>query len=207
MLGDADPIVAVQEAWNPGRYDEVVVCTLAAGASQWLQIDLPHRVAKLTDCQVRHVSVPMRRPAPASAAAPPSAGRCSSAWRRSCARGRARAPPERGQPARYSFRRVWRAWASRRPRATWSAARSPTTTQTRSARVIAGVDEVAREHQVVAAVQHDDDRRRLRALRLVDRDGVRRGAWCRSSPTAQRQAPPVVAGQQHAVALWRRGAR
>ena len=25
MLGDADPIVAVQEAWNPGRYDEVVV--------------------------------------------------------------------------------------------------------------------------------------------------------------------------------------
>ena len=65
MLGDADPIVAVQEAWNPGRYDEVVVSTLAAGASQWLQIDLPHRVAKLTDCQVRHVAVPVRRPAPA----------------------------------------------------------------------------------------------------------------------------------------------
>ena len=63
MLGDADPIVAVQEEWNPGRYDEVVVCTLAAGSSQWLQIDLPHRVAKLTDCQVRHVSVPLRRAA------------------------------------------------------------------------------------------------------------------------------------------------
>jgi hypothetical protein len=66
MLGDADPIVAVQEVWNPGRYDEVVVSTLAAGSSQWLQIDLPHRVAKLTDCQVRHVAVPVRRPAPAS---------------------------------------------------------------------------------------------------------------------------------------------
>ena len=64
MLGDVDPIVAVQEAWNPGRYDEVVVSTLAAGSSQWLQIDLPHRVAKLTDCQVRHVAVPSRRPAP-----------------------------------------------------------------------------------------------------------------------------------------------
>ena len=64
MLGDADPIVAVQEAWNPGRYDEVVVSTLAAGSSQWLQIDLPHRVAKLTDCHVRHVAVPARRPAP-----------------------------------------------------------------------------------------------------------------------------------------------
>jgi hypothetical protein len=71
MVGDADPIVAVQEAWDPGRYDEVVVSTLAAGSSQWLQIDLPHRVAKLTDCQVRHVSVPLRRPAPPRTEPPP----------------------------------------------------------------------------------------------------------------------------------------
>ena len=71
MLGDADPIVAVQETWNPGRYDEVIVSTLAAGASQWLQIDLPHRVAKLTDCQVRHVAVPERRPTPPAPASPP----------------------------------------------------------------------------------------------------------------------------------------
>jgi hypothetical protein len=71
MLGDADPIVAVQEAWHPGRYDEVVVSTLAVGASRWLQIDLPHRVAKLTDCQVRHVSVPERRPAPSRPQPPP----------------------------------------------------------------------------------------------------------------------------------------
>ncbi len=71
MLGDADPIVAVQEAWDPGRYDEVVVSTLAEGASRWLQIDLPHRVAKLTDCQVRHVSVPERRPAPPRTEPPP----------------------------------------------------------------------------------------------------------------------------------------
>jgi hypothetical protein len=71
LLGDADPIVAVQEAWNPGRYDEVVVSTLAAGSSQWLQIDLPHRVAKLTDCQVRHVAVPVRRPATGRPQPPP----------------------------------------------------------------------------------------------------------------------------------------
>jgi GABA permease len=71
MLGDADPIVAVQEAWDPGRYDEVVVSTLAEGASRWLQIDLPHRVAKLTDCPVRHVSVPERRPAPPTTQGPP----------------------------------------------------------------------------------------------------------------------------------------
>jgi hypothetical protein len=71
LLGDADPIVAVQEAWDPGRYDEVVVSTLAEGASRWLQVDLPHRVAKLTDCQVRHVSVPEHRPTPSRPQPPP----------------------------------------------------------------------------------------------------------------------------------------
>jgi hypothetical protein len=79
VLGDSDPIVAVQESWNPGRYDEVVVSTLTAGSSQWLQIDLPHRVAKLTDCQVRHVAVPPRRSqAPVPAPAPERKGRLES---------------------------------------------------------------------------------------------------------------------------------
>jgi hypothetical protein len=71
MVGDADPIVAVQEAWNPGRYDEVVVSTLTEGASRWLQIDLPHRVARLTDCQVRHVAVPVRHVEQRPPAPPP----------------------------------------------------------------------------------------------------------------------------------------
>jgi hypothetical protein len=71
LVGDADPIVAVQEAWNPGRYDEVVVSTLTEGASRWLQIDLPHRVARLTDCQVRHVAVPVRHAEPRPPAPPP----------------------------------------------------------------------------------------------------------------------------------------
>jgi hypothetical protein len=55
VLGDADPIVAVQETWDPGRFDEIVVSTFTTGASRWMQIDLPHRIAKLTDCTVRHV--------------------------------------------------------------------------------------------------------------------------------------------------------
>ena len=55
VLGDADPMVAVQEVWDPGRFDEIVVSTFASGASRWMQVDLPHRVAKLTDCTVRHV--------------------------------------------------------------------------------------------------------------------------------------------------------
>ena len=53
VLGDADPVVAVQEVWDPGRFDEIIVSTFASGASRWMQVDLPHRVAKLTDCTVR----------------------------------------------------------------------------------------------------------------------------------------------------------
>jgi hypothetical protein len=65
VLGDADPMVAVQEVWNPGRFDEIVVSTFETGASRWMQIDLPHRIAKLTDCTVRHVeSRPTPEPVP-----------------------------------------------------------------------------------------------------------------------------------------------
>jgi hypothetical protein len=65
LLGDADPVVAVQEVWNPGRFDEVMVSTFATGASRWMQIDLPHRIARLTDCTVRHfVTQPQVPPAP-----------------------------------------------------------------------------------------------------------------------------------------------
>jgi hypothetical protein len=79
VLGDSDPIVAVQETWHPGRYDEVLVSTLTEGSSRWLQVDLPHRVAKLTDCQVRHVAVPPRRPpAHVPAPAPERRGRLES---------------------------------------------------------------------------------------------------------------------------------
>jgi GABA permease len=70
VLGDADPVVAVQEVWDPGRFDEIVVSTFASGASRWMQVDLPHRVAKLTDCTVRHIES-RPEPAPAPPAAPP----------------------------------------------------------------------------------------------------------------------------------------
>ena len=68
VLGDADPMVAVQEVWDPGRFDEIVVSTFETGASRWMQIDLPHRIAKLTDCTVRHVE---SRPAPEPVATEP----------------------------------------------------------------------------------------------------------------------------------------
>jgi hypothetical protein len=55
LARDNDPLVAVSEAWDPGSYDEIIVCTLPTGVSRWLQVDLPHRVAKLTDAPVTHV--------------------------------------------------------------------------------------------------------------------------------------------------------
>jgi hypothetical protein len=68
MVGDSDPIVAVQEAWDPGRYDEVVVSTFTTGSSRWMLIDLPHRVARLTGAAVKHVVSPEPLPqAPAAA--------------------------------------------------------------------------------------------------------------------------------------------
>jgi hypothetical protein len=55
LLGHADPIIAVKEAWNPAEFDEVIVSTLPTHASKWLQIDLPHRVARITGASVTHV--------------------------------------------------------------------------------------------------------------------------------------------------------
>jgi hypothetical protein len=54
-LGDNDPVNAALEAWDPMRYDEIVVCTLPPGESTWLHIDLPHRLRRLTDATVQHV--------------------------------------------------------------------------------------------------------------------------------------------------------
>lgn len=54
-VGDADPIVAVTEAWDPKVYDEIVVSTLPMRFSKWLHAGLPERIAKLTGAPVTHV--------------------------------------------------------------------------------------------------------------------------------------------------------
>jgi sirohydrochlorin ferrochelatase len=71
LLGDGDPMVAVQEAWDPARFDEVVVSTLSASSSRWLQVDLPSRVARLTDCNATHVEASARPAGPSRAPTPP----------------------------------------------------------------------------------------------------------------------------------------
>jgi GABA permease len=54
-VGNPDPIVAVTEAWDPKRYDEIVVSTLPMRFSKWLHAGLPERIEKLTGAPVTHV--------------------------------------------------------------------------------------------------------------------------------------------------------
>jgi hypothetical protein len=39
-LGDAEPLMAIQDAVNLGRYDEIIISTLPLGLSRWLKLDL-----------------------------------------------------------------------------------------------------------------------------------------------------------------------
>lgn len=54
-VGDGDPMVAVAEAWDPRRYDEIILSTLPTSASKWLQADLPRRIERHTGGLVTHV--------------------------------------------------------------------------------------------------------------------------------------------------------
>jgi GABA permease len=54
-VGHPDPMVAVTEAWDPKRYDEIVVSTLPMRFSKWLHAGLPERIGKLTGAPVTHV--------------------------------------------------------------------------------------------------------------------------------------------------------
>ena len=54
-VGDRDPVVAVMEAFDPMKFDEIVVSTLPSGSSRWLGLDLPRRLGKLTSVPVQHV--------------------------------------------------------------------------------------------------------------------------------------------------------
>ncbi len=39
-LGDAEPLMAIQDAINLGRYDEIIISTLPKRVSRWLKLDL-----------------------------------------------------------------------------------------------------------------------------------------------------------------------
>jgi hypothetical protein len=47
MIGDPEPLAAVQDAINLHGFDEVIVSTLPMRVSRWLKLDLPSKVAGL----------------------------------------------------------------------------------------------------------------------------------------------------------------
>lgn len=54
-VGPSDPLTAAIEAWDPKRYDEIVVSTLPMRLSKWLRAGLPARIERLTEAPVTHV--------------------------------------------------------------------------------------------------------------------------------------------------------
>lgn len=62
VLGDADPMLALSDVWDPRRFDEVIVSTLPSGTSRWLAYDLPHRIERFTGARVTHVVSEIRQP-------------------------------------------------------------------------------------------------------------------------------------------------
>lgn len=56
LVGDPDPVAAVGDALRARKFDEIVVATLPRGVSRWLRVSLPHRLRRLTNLPVTHVS-------------------------------------------------------------------------------------------------------------------------------------------------------
>lgn len=71
-VGNADPILAVTDAWDPKKYDEIIVSTLPMQLSKWLHAGLPERIGRLTDAPVTHVVSEPPKPDPV-VAPPPAA--------------------------------------------------------------------------------------------------------------------------------------
>jgi len=60
-VGDASPMLAVRDCLMSGTYDEVILSTLAPGASRWLKQDLPHRLERTFGVPVTHLTGPYER--------------------------------------------------------------------------------------------------------------------------------------------------
>jgi hypothetical protein len=54
-IGDAEPLMAIQDAINLGEYDEIIISTLPLGISRWLKLDLVSKARGL-GLPVTHVA-------------------------------------------------------------------------------------------------------------------------------------------------------
>jgi hypothetical protein len=64
LIGDAEPLAAIQDAVNLQGFDEIIISTLPARVSRWLKLDLPSKVAGL-GLPVTTVTAASREGAPA----------------------------------------------------------------------------------------------------------------------------------------------
>jgi cell pole-organizing protein PopZ len=55
QVGDADPVVAVEDVLREQAFDGIVISTLHPRISRWLKLDLPRRVEGLFGLPVIHV--------------------------------------------------------------------------------------------------------------------------------------------------------
>ena len=58
-IGDAEPLMAIQDAVNLGDYDEIIISTLPLGISRWLKLDLISKARGL-GLPVTHVQAPSK---------------------------------------------------------------------------------------------------------------------------------------------------
>jgi hypothetical protein len=47
MVGDPEPLAAIQDAINTRGFDEIIISTLPSRVSRWLKLDLPSKAAGL----------------------------------------------------------------------------------------------------------------------------------------------------------------
>jgi hypothetical protein len=47
IVGDPEPLAAIQDAINLHGFDELIISTLPTRVSRWLKLDLPHKAAGL----------------------------------------------------------------------------------------------------------------------------------------------------------------
>jgi hypothetical protein len=61
-VGDAEPLMAIQDAVNLGHYDEIIISTLPLGVSRWLKLDIVSK-ARALGLPVTHVAAGARETA------------------------------------------------------------------------------------------------------------------------------------------------
>ncbi len=71
-LGDSDPVTAVQEVWDPRRFDAIIVSTLPGRESRWRDSGVPRRLQRHCDVPVELV---ISRPKREYVTTPPPAAR------------------------------------------------------------------------------------------------------------------------------------